>query len=103
MAFLHKNGIKRKIKFYASFTTKLSNINWEEIYKFKSTKKADGKYDVKLKSKTESEISYKLFRFTMKYVSKEEETMTKIHIKNLDFSPFISHLNQISESILEIF
>ena len=39
----------------------------------------------------------------MKYISKEEETMTKIQIKNLDFTPFISHLNQISESIFEIF
>ena len=87
--------------FYTGFTAELNNINWEETYAVESTKIADGKYDVKFKSMTESSISYNIFRFTIRNASKEEKTTTKIQINKLNFAPFKSHLKKISGLILE--
>ena len=54
-----KYSIKRPFTFYTSFTAELS-INWEETYAVESTQKADGKYDVKFKSMSESSIAYNI-------------------------------------------
>ena len=96
-----KYSIKRPFTFYTSFTAELSNINWEETYAVESNKKADGKYDVKFKSMSESSISYNIFRLSLRNALKEEETTTKIQIKKLNFAPFKSHLKKISGLVLE--
>ena len=96
------SGKKRiPFTFYTSFTAELNNINWEETYAVESTKKADGKYDVKFKSMNESPISYNIFRINIRNASKEEETITKIQINKLNFTPFKAHLKKISGLILE--
>jgi len=84
-----------------TYTADLSNIAWEETYAMESTKKADGKYDVKFKSMTESSISYNIFRVTVSRKSKEDENMVKLQIKNLNFAPLKNHLKKISGLILE--
>ena len=84
-----------------TYTADLSNIAWEETYAMESTKKADGKYDVKFKSMTESSISYNIFRVTVSRKSKEDENMVKLQIKNLNFTPLKNHLKKISGLILE--
>ena len=88
-------------KFVNNYSADLSNIAWEETYAVESTKKADGKYDVKFKSMTESSISYNIFRVTLSRSSKENEKMVKLQIKNLNFAPLKSHLKKISGLILE--
>ena len=84
-----------------TYTADLSNIAWEETYAVESTKKADGKYDVKFKSMTESSISYNIFRVTVSRKSKENENMVKLQIKKLNFTPLKNHLKKISGLILE--
>ena len=84
-----------------TYRADLSNIAWEETYAVESTKKADGKYDVKFKSMTESSISYNIFRVNVYRGTKEDEKMVKIQIKNLNFAPLKTHLKKISGLILE--
>ena len=84
-----------------TYTADLSNIAWEETYAMESTKKADGKYDVKFKSMTESSISYNIFRVSVSRGSKEDENMVKLQIKKLNFTPLKNHLKKISGLILE--
>ncbi len=89
------------IKVVSSYTADLSNISWEETYAIESTKKSDGKYDIKFKSMTESSVSYNLFRLTMKNSSNEDEIKIKLEIKKLDFSQLKNHLKKISGLVLE--
>ena len=89
------------MKVLAPFIAELSNICWEETYSVKSKKMADGKYDIKIKSITESPISYKIFKFTMYDGTDEEQIKTKVQIKNLNFTPFKSYLKKISGAILD--
>ena len=93
--------IRIPFTFYTSFTAELNNINWEETYVVESTKKDDGKYDVKFKSMNESPIAYNIFRVSIKNGFKEEENSTKIQIYKLNFTPFKAHLKKISGLILE--
>ena len=86
---------------FSPFKAELSNICWEETYSVKSKKMADGKYDIKIKSITESPISYKIFKFTMYDGTDEEQIKTKVQIKNLNFTPFKSYLKKISGAILD--
>jgi hypothetical protein len=83
------------------FRADLSDITWEETYAVESTKKDDGKYDVKFKSMTETSISYKIFRVTISKAQKAEETNVKLQISKLNFTPLKSHLKKISGLILE--
>jgi len=89
------------MKVLAPFIAELSNIGWEETYSVKSKKMADGKYDIKIKSITESPISYKIFKFTMYDGTDEEQIKTKVQIKNLNFTPFKNYLKKISGAILD--
>ena len=57
---IRKGGCIRRFRWYNTYRADLSNIAWEEIYAVESTKKADGKYDVKFKSMTESSITYNI-------------------------------------------
>jgi len=98
---IRKGGCVRRFRWYNTYRADLSNIAWEEIYAVESTKKADGKYDVKFKSMTESSITYNIFRVILSRSSKENENMVKLQIKNLNFSPLKSHLKKISGLILE--
>ena len=98
---IHNIEIRRPFTFYTSFTAELNNINWEETYVVESTKKDDGKYDVKFKSMNESPIAYNIFRVSIKNGFKEEENSTKIQIYKLNFTPFKAHLKKISGLILE--
>ena len=102
---IKKASILRKMppifRWSNTYTADLSNIAWEETYAVESTKKADGKYDVKFKSMTESSISYNIFRVTVSRKSKENENMVKLQIKKLNFTPLKNHLKKISGLILE--
>ena len=95
---IKKASILRKMppifRWSNTYTADLSNIAWEETYAVESTKKADGKYDVKFKSMTESSISYNIFRVTVSRKSKEDENMVKLQIKNLNFTPLKNHLKK---------
>ena len=89
------------MKVLAPFIAELSNIGWEETYSVKSKKNADGKYDVRIKSITETPISYNIFKFTMYDGTDEEQIRTKVQIKNLNFTPFKNYLKKISGAILD--
>ena len=89
------------MKILAPFIAELSNIGWEETYSVKSKKNADGKYDVRIKSITETPISYNIFKFTMYDGTDEEQIRTKVQIKNLNFTPFKNYLKKISGAILD--
>ena len=97
-SYIGKPTIRKPFLYLTSFTAELNNINWEETYAVESTKKADGKYDVKFKSMNESQIAFKIFRIR---IEKEVETSTKIQINKLNFTPFKAHLKKISGLILE--
>ena len=99
-SFTKINGIMR-FRRLSRYRADLSNITWEETYAVESTKKADGKYDVKFKSMTESSISYNIFRVAITRGQKGEEANVKLQIKNLNFTPLKSHLKKISGLILE--
>ena len=83
------------------YKARLSNINWEETYAVESTKIANGKYDVKFKSVSESEISYNIFRIIIERGPKEYQETVKLLVKKLDFTPLKSHLKKISGLILD--
>ena len=51
---------RARVQAVYNFTAILSNINWEETYAVESTKQADGKYDMKFKSMSESSISFNI-------------------------------------------
>ena len=87
--------------FMSNFTAELSNMSWEETFVVESTKKEEGKFDIKFKSISESSISYNIFRIHMKNSSKEDHYKLKFGIKKLDFTPFKTHLKKISGLILE--
>ena len=89
------------MKVLAPFIAELSNIGWEETYSVKSKKNADGKYDVRIKSITETPISYNIFKFTMYDGTDEEQIRTKVQIKNLNFTSFKNYLKKISGAILD--
>jgi len=92
--------VPKKEFFY--FSAELSNINWEETFSIESTKKADGKYDVKYKSMAESKLSYNILGVKGTLVKiEEEETAVKFQITKLNFDPFKTHLKKISGLILE--
>ena len=99
--YIGKCNKTKPFLYRTSFTAELNNINWEETYAVESTKKDDGKYDVKFKSMNESPIAYNIFRVRMRNASKEEETPIKILINKLNFTPFKAHLKKISGLILE--
>ena len=92
---------KKLFKFFSNFTAELSNMSWEETYAVESTKKAEGKYDVKFKSISDSSISYNIFRVIMSNGSKEDQNNVKLEIKKLNFAPFKAHLKKASGLILE--
>ena len=97
-SYIGKPTIRKPFLNLTSFTAELNNINWEETYAVESTKKADGKYDIKFKSMNESQIAFNIFRIR---IEKEVETSTKIQINKLNFTPFKAHLKKISGLILE--
>ena len=99
--FVKKNGGGFFPYTYASFTCELSNINWEETYAVESTEKAEGKYDVKFKSISDSSVSFNIFRLVMANSSQESQTNAKIQINRLNFAPFKAHLKKMSGLILE--
>ena len=88
-------------KFFSNYTAELSNMSWEETYVVESTKKAEGKYDIKFKSISDSSVSFNIFRVIMKNGSKEDQNNIKIEIKKLNFAPFKTHLKKASGLILE--
>ncbi len=93
-----------KIRIYrgiSPFTMELNNISLEEKYSIESTKKNDGKYDVKFKCIDTSSVSYNIIKFTMKDYSKDAETYARSRIEYLNFNPFKQYLQKISELILE--
>ena len=94
---------KRDYIGFAPFTMKLNNISLEEKYSIESTKKNDGKYDVKFKSidKDNSSVSYNIIKFTMTNYSEDSESLTRYKIRYLNFNPFKQYLQKISELILE--
>ena len=96
----NSNGFMR-FRRLSRYTADLSNITWEETYAVESTQKADGKYDVKFKSMTESPISYNIFRVKITRGPKDEEANVKLQIKKLNFTPLKTHLKKISGLILE--
>ena len=98
-AFSQKSRIS--LRRYCSFRAELSNINWEETYAIESTQRADGKYDVKFKSMTESGLTYNVLRVTMTKGPVEEANTIKALIRGINFTPFKSHLKKISGLILE--
>ena len=51
---------RSKIWLITNFTAELNKIGWEETYFIESTKQADGKYDMKFKSMSESSISFNI-------------------------------------------
>ena len=94
---------KRIYRGISPFTMELNNISLEEKYSIESTKKNDGKYDVKFKSidNDSSSVSYNIKKFTMKNYSEDSESFTRCKIKYLNFNPFKQYLQKISELILE--
>jgi hypothetical protein len=96
-------GKARGIRFntFKSFSSELSNVNWEETYAVESTKSADGKYDVKFKSMTESSLTFNVFRLVISNASADQIISAKNQINRLNYSPFKNHLKKISGLILE--
>ena len=101
--YTYSQDKKRIFRGISPFTMELNNISLEEKYSIESTKKNDGKYDVKFKSIDidNSSVSYNIIKFTMKNYSEDSESFTRSKIKYLNFNPFKQYLQKISELILE--
>jgi hypothetical protein len=101
--YTYSQDKKRIFRSISPFTMELNNISLEEKYSIESTKKNDGKYDVKFKSIDidNSSVSYNIIKFTMKNYSEDSELFTRSKIKYLNFNPFKQYLQKISELILE--
>jgi len=90
------------ISFFNLFVCELSNINWEETYAIDSTKKAEGKYDVKFKSTSESSVSFNIFKLVLlTLTTKELLDDARFKVNQLSFDPFKAHLKKISGLILQ--
>ena len=76
-------------------------MTWEETYVIESTQKANGKYDVKFKSISDSSISFNIFRLVVPNSSLDVLANARFQINQLNFAPFKAHLKKISGLILE--
>jgi len=86
---------------FKSFSAELSNVSWDETYAVESTKRADGKYDVKFKSMAESSLTFNVFRLVISNASADQIIQAKNQINRLNYTPFKNHLKKISGLILE--
>ena len=86
---------------FKSFSAKLSNVSWDETYAVESTKRVDGKYDVKFKSMAESSITFNVNRLVISNASADQIIQAKNQINRLNYTPFKNHLKKISGLILE--
>ena len=96
-------GTGKGIRFntFKSFSAKLSNVSWDETYAVESTKRVDGKYDVKFKSMAESSLTFNVNRLVISNASADQIIQAKNQINRLNYTPFKNHLKKISGLILE--
>ena len=93
-----------------SFTAKLNNFNWEQVFVVSKKDLGNGKLDIKFKPTEESKISYNMVLYNSKNIAISNINIKKPSpivesvkngLKDLDFNPLKNQLKKIAQLILE--
>ena len=101
-----------KFNFYnslSSFTARLDDFSWEQVFVVSKKDLGNGKLDIKFKPTEESKISYNMAIYNSKNKDITNFNSGSFHfienikneVKNLDYNPLKNQLKKIAQLILE--
>ena len=90
-----------KFKIVDLYTAKLYDVNYEEKFWLRTTKKEEGKYGLRYSHCGESKVSFKVASFIVEKDATETASFYKSQINKFSFHYFQNHLKQLSKIILQ--
>ena len=90
-----------KFKIVDLYKAKLYDVNWEEKFWIRITKKEEGKYELRYSHNGESKVSFKVASFIVEKDATETSSFYKSQINRFSFHYFEQHLKKLTKIILK--